>query len=517
MATDIELFANHYFPHFCEYPFNEFHYDSFEKFEFGARGIRRLTGAPRGYAKSTIKAVIEAIHGFCYEQENYTVIVSCTKPQAAAKVKDIREEFYNNTELVADFNIRFDRPNPGETEFIVHTDNFKAKFHAVSFKTEVRGIRFGAKRPTKLIFDDVEDAEEVYNEDIRDKVHDRFMEDFTKLGTKTTNIDFVGTVLHKKSLLKRLEKNAAYDSKIYKAVIEWSKETKLWGEWHKLYTNLDNDERAAKAKKFFEKNEKKMLSGTKVLWPESESYYDLMCERVEIGKRAFAKEKQNDPRADDDALFDRIHWYYETKAGLVVESSGAVIPWSELYSYGSLDPATGESKSKARKTKIDYTCIVGGYKDLQGRLFVNNDWTKRARPTTYINAIFEMHERLKFEKFVIETNLYRNLLTENVIRERKRREKERKRKGVKSWKLKIPFYEIENRDKKEKRIYTLEPKVSNGWILFNRNLSVDFMDMIEQFPNADHDDGPDALEMLWGLINNRYQPSPLNLQAIGSR
>ena len=517
MATDMELFSIHYFSHFCTLPFNEFHYESFDRYKFGARGLRDLDGAPRGYAKSTIKALIELIHGFCYEQEPFTVIVSCTKPQSTAKLKDIRSEFFNNSELVSDFDIRFDRATPGETEFIVHTENFKAKFQAVGVRSEVRGLRFGQSRPSKIVFDDVEDAEEVYNEDLRDKLADRYFEDFTKLGTKETNIAFVGTVLHKKSLLKRLERNPAYRSKIYKAVINWSDATNLWNDWEKLYTNLDDDNRAAKGLKFFNKNIKRMLKDTSVLWPENESYYDLMKERVEIGKRAFAKEKQNEPIADDDALFDNIQWYYETDKGLVIERTGTIIKWRDLYAYGAIDPATGESKKSTRKTKLDYTCIVGGYQDTRGRLFVHRDWTKRARPTIYIDAIFTQHEEMQFEKFVIETNLYRNLLVENVIRERKTREKARKKAGRKDWALKIPFYEIENRDKKEKRIFTLEPKVSNGYILFNRNLGVDFMDMIEQFPNGDHDDGPDALEMLWGLVNNRYKPSPLNLQAIGSR
>lgn len=517
MATDMELFSNHYFSHFCTKPFNEFHYEGFESYEYGARGVRRLRGAPRGYAKSTIKGLIEAIHDFCYELEPFTLIVSDTKPQANLKIKDIRDEFLNNSELVSDFDIRFDTANPGATEFIVHTENFKAKFQAVGVGSSTRGIRFGAARPSKIIFDDVEDSEEVYNEELREKLADRYQEDFIKLGNKETNVEFVGTVLHKKSLLKTLSRNAAYDSKIYKAVISWSDNTKLWNEWEKIYTNLDDDSRAANGLKFFKKNEAKMMTGTQVLWPEAESYYDLMTERVEIGKRAFAKEKQNDPIADDDALFDNIQWYHETDKGLVIERTGTVIKWRDLYAYGAIDPATGEGKTAKRKTKLDYTCIVGGYKDTRGRLFVHHDWTKRARPTTYIDAIFSMHEQLNFEKFVIETNLFRNLLTENVIRERKKREAERKKEGRADWALKIPFYEIENRDKKEKRIFTLEPKVSNGYILFNRALGMDFMDMLEQFPNGDHDDGPDALEMLWGLVNNRYKPSPLNMQAIGRK
>jgi len=161
---------------------------------------------------------------------------------------------------------------------------------------------------------------------------------------------------------------------------------------------------------------------------------------------------------------------------------------------------------------------VCGRLDLKGRLFVDKDWTKRAKPTEYIRQIFEHHLEMQFEKFAIEENLYRGLLTENVIRERKRLERERRKDGLKNWGLRIPFYEILNRENKIKRIYTLEPKVNNGWILFNRSLSPEFMDMIEHFPSKEmHDDGPDALEMLWGLVNGRYKVNPIDLDAMGSK
>ncbi len=181
-----------------------------------------------------------------------------------------------------------------------------------------------------------------------------------------------------------------------------------------------------------------------------------------------------------------------------------------------MDPATGETKAK-NKGKLDYTCIASGYKDLKGRLFVHKDFTQKVRPTVYIKEIFEHHDLMDYEKFGVETNLFRTLLLENIRRERKEIEADRKKRGVKDWGIKVPFYEIENRDKKEKRIFTLEPKVNNGWILFNKNLSMDFINMVEEFPGGDHDDGPDALEMLWGMVNNRYKPSPINLDAMGSR
>jgi predicted phage terminase large subunit-like protein len=92
----------------------------------------------------------------------------------------------------------------------------------------------------------------------------------------------------------------------------------------------------------------------------------------------------------------------------------------------------------------------------------------------------------------------------NLVAERKRRELEGKKL------VKVPFYDIEQHENKEKRIYQLEPKVAHGWILFNRALSEDAMQMMRAFPLGEHDDFPDAVEMLWGLVNNRYSASAVS-------
>jgi predicted phage terminase large subunit-like protein len=478
-----------------------------------------LDCAPRGYAKSTVKTLFKPIHDLCYGLEKYLLFISATKPQALGKLKDIRSELLTNDLLSDIYGLHFPNKNPGAENFIVISEGKEIYCHAVGAGTETRGIRFRENRPTKIILDDVEDSEEVENEEIREKVANWFFEVVSNLGSEDTNIEIVGTVLHRKSLLKRLEKNPAYTSNTYKAVISWASDKKHWNEWAKIYKDLDNDARAQDAATYFDAHRDVMLQGTDVLWPEKEPYDYLMREFVEKGKRAFMKEKQNSPQPSDEALFDTIHWYHEDeeRGGIVIERTGGFYPYADLLAYGVIDPATGDTKAK-NKSRLDYTCILGGLKDPKGRLLVHRDWTKRARPTKYLEQIFEMQDEISFEKFAVETNLYRGLLLENLAREKRKREHYRKKSGIENWSIRVPFYEIENREKKEKRIFTLEPKVNNGWILFNRNLSMEFMDQLEQFPSKEsHDDGPDALEMLWSLINNRYKPAPINMDAMGSR
>ena len=517
---DFETFCELFFPHYIQSPFNRFHRDCFTFYGKREKETRRVDCAPRGYAKSTVKGLFKPLHDICYGLQKYILFISATKSQAIEKLKDIRAEILTNDLLHDIYGVHFPSAKPGAEAFEVYAPNHQVFLKTVSAGTEIRGLRYREARPSKIILDDVEDSEEVLNEELREKTKNWFFEVVSNLGSNNTNIEIVGTILHRQSLLMTLKNNPAYTTTIYKAIDSWAERQDLWDNWRQIYTNLDNDNRAKEAFSYFCQNEAEMLKGTKVLWPEKESYYRLMKELVEKGKRAFMKEKQNQPLPNDEALFDNIWWYHEDTRngveGFVIEKTGAFIPKRDVYAYGAIDPATGDTKGKS-KGKLDFTCIASGYKDLKGRLFVHKDFTKKVRPTRYIQEIFEHHELMEYEKFGVEENLYRGLLIENIQRAKKEIESDRKKRGVKDWGIKVPFYQIENREKKEKRIFTLEPKVNNGWILFNRTLSIEFMDMIEQFPGGDHDDGPDALEMLWGMVNNRYKPSPLNLNAMGSR
>jgi predicted phage terminase large subunit-like protein len=523
-ATDVELFADSFFPHFCQLPFNELHHDLFYNIRFMERSVRRARAAPRGYAKSTVAALIKPIHDVAYGLETFIVIISNTQTQADQKLSDIRTEILTNTHLSEFYNLRFRMRKPGSTRFTIYGQGHHTLFQSYGSGAEIRGIRDGANRPSKIVADDMEHSTEVENEDLRQKYFDWFFQVVSKIGNKETNIEVVGTILHDESLLKGLTKNAAYDSKIYRAIISWSTRQDLWNQWTKIYCDLDNTSRKSDANRFYLENATAMLEGTKVLWEEHETYLDLMKELIESGRRAFMKEKQNEPLGATDALFETFHWYHEVTDGFFIEKpghkdGGVLIPWSELKdrdghwlnAFGALDPATGQTKAKAGKSG-DYSAILTGLKHLRtGRLFVHADWLKRASPTKFIREIFELEELYGYQKFAVETNLYRDLLIPNMNEERKRREQETKKT------IKVPFYDVVNIAKKEERIYTLEPKVTHGHILFNRGLSETFRRQMDQFPKGDHDDGPDCLEMLYGVVHNRYKASSMAKDVQGSR
>jgi predicted phage terminase large subunit-like protein len=506
-ATDIELYSALFFPHYCSREFNEFHRYCFKSYKFNERNVRRADGAPRGCAKSTLKTLVKPLHDVSYGLEKFILIISNTTPLANKKLKDIRAEILANRALCDMFGLRFPKRVVGESEFTIIGDFGTTHYSAVGRGSEVRGIRIGESRPTKIVLDDVEHSDEIYNEKSREKTATWFFEDVTKAGDTGTNIELVGTVLHPDSLLKKLIHNPAYSGRLFKSIKSWSEREDLWEEWRKIWRNMDDPDRMEKANAFYLANEAELLRGTDVMWPEKESYLDLMKEMEEIGKRSFMKEKQNEPQGSDDAIFTTFHWYKEEPGGLRIESNNTLIPWSELDdAIASMDPATGQERQKGAG---DFTVIPVGYWHRRTkRLFCHYDWTKRAAPTMFIRELFNINDRFELEKMAVETNLYRDLLLPNILEEKKRREKEA------SEKIHLSFYDVVQTENKMERIYRLEPKVTHGRILFNRGLSRDFMGMFENFPNGDHDDAPDALEILWNLADGRITSAPVNLSAM---
>ena len=502
-ATDIEAFASIFFPHYCKYPFNTFHYDTFANYKYGQRGYRKADAAPRGNAKSTIKVLIKPIHDICYKLEKFIVVFSNTEDQAVSKLKDIQGELLDNEMLIDIYGRFIHSRKVGVQDYTARNGSHSCRLLAVGSGTEVRGIRNRESRPTKIILDDVEHSEEVESEMLRDKFRAWYDDVVANIGDEETNVDFVGTVLHRQSLLVNLLNNPRYEGNKYKSIISWSERQDLWDQWTQIYMNIENLNRQDDARAFFNNNREEMMKGVEVLWPEKEPYYALQERILETSLRSFMKEKQNDPQSDEEKIFNPndIWWYEETPQGLLIEKTNVLVPWNQLTAYGAIDPSTGQTKlSGTSKKKPDFTCILNGYVDTKKRLFVNEDYLRRVAPSVFIQAIFNFWETYQHYKFGVETNLFRNLLLQNIADERKRREAEIKRP------ISVKFYDIELHENKEKRIHTLEPRVFHGHILFNKKkVSQLFMNQMYDFPKGSHDDGPDCLEMLWGLVNNKYK------------
>lgn len=162
-----------------------------------------------------------------------------------------------------------------------------------------------------------------------------------------------------------------------------------------------------------------------------------------------------------------------------------VVSLDELVLFGFLDSALGGAGS-------DFAAIATVGRNEHGYLYVLDVWMERAAPTRQIEKIFDLHEIWNYRLFGFEANCFQSLLSRPIEDERRRR-----RQAGRPWDL--PIEQVTHRENKIRRIASLETMIANGWLLFARDLSEDFLQQAEQFPTATHDDGLDALESVVAL------------------
>jgi len=503
--TDLELFGRVFFPHHCRQRFSRLHKYLFRQYRrqqhrpvLERRGRNWAVAAPRGYAKSTIATLLLPIHDIVYRTEGYIVIVSATLAQSVGKLKNIRTELAENSALRECFSPRIERATA--RQLIAN----EIAVEAFSVGTELRGITHRQYRPTKIVIDDGEDSEGVESPEQREKLALWFKEVLENLGNGYTNIIVVGTVLHPDSLLANILKRPDFESRVFRAVESFAENGALWKQWREKLNDLADPDRLETARSFFDLHRKAMLKGARVLWPEKENYYDLMCQMATRGRKAFFKEKQNDPRHHEEQLFDPETFRYFR---LDDEATGRPGPGSrteaaqeddkrvslgELVRFGFLDSALGGGVAG------DFAAIATVGRDKHGYIYVLDVWMGRVPPSRQVEKIFDLHEIWNYRLFGFEANCFQSLLAQPIEQERKRRKK-----AGRPWDL--PVEQVAHHENKLRRIASLETLIANGWLLFSRDLSEEFLQQAEQFPRASHDDGLDALEAAVSLAR-RSEP-----------
>lgn len=488
-AIDMEFFGRAYFPHYFSRPSPEFHRDLDAIWQQGvlkgrypltpkdAKAISRLPGcrravaAPRGHAKSTTLTFKGTMHAVLYEYKHYPIILSDSSDQAEGFLENIRVEFEENGLIREDF---------GDLQGKVWRNNViltasGIKVEAIGSGKKIRGRKHRNWRPDLLVLDDIENDENVRTPEQRSKLSNWFNKAVSKAGDGYTDIVYIGTLLHYDSLLAHTLSNAGYKSIKYRAVLAFSAADDLWKQWEDIYTDLSNDSHQEDAKAFFESHRAEMLEGTKVLWEEKLSYYDLMKMRVDEGEAAFNSEEQNEPINPDDCLFQEEWLDYYNEAEVDFKDRNFIF-------FGFVDPSLGKTKHS------DFSAIVTLAKHKQtGYLYVYDADIERRHPDRIIADILEKERRLRrdfdrgYKRFGCETVQFQWFLKEELV------------KASAKAGLYLPVEEVPQTTDKVLRIQTMQPDVKNKYIKFNRRHKR-LIEQLLQFPMGAHDDGPDALE-----------------------
>lgn len=486
-GRDFSKFRKFYFRRYNELPDGMFQRDLVELLSrmIHKRGFRVAIAAPRDSAKSTIITLQYVLHSICYNLEKFIVIVSNTKDQAINHLGKIKAELEGKNELlVKDFPSICEtgkKPGPPRwTQSEIITRN-GIKVLSLSVGQKIRGRSNRESRPSLIVCDDIEPDESFQNPDSYEKLYNWLTKALLKSGTNNTNVVIAGTIHHYGSLLAQVTSRDSFpgwEKKIYRSVLSWSDRPELWERWTRIYNYHDRykgTEGPMAAEQFFKDNAKTMLKGTKVLWPDRKSYYDLMVLREQDGHYSFDSEMQNEPINPKDCTFDvESSHYWDDRFSLEEELLGTL----RLEFYGACDPSVGKQGRRG-----DYSAIITVARDLdKGTIYVIDADIAKRPLDKLIEDILAYCQKRQYRKFLFESNQFQDFAAQQLIDTGNKR-------GI------YPKIErIKNTTDKIARIEALQPLIKNGTIQFSKNHR-ELLNQMKCFPKGAHDDGLDALEM----------------------
>ena len=462
----LEDFGKTYFPHYIKSKPSLLHGFLFEHLPAMARaqaGAKLAVAAPRGEAKSTIATLIFVVWCIVHRLKHYIPIIMDAFEQAATMLEAIKAELEANARLQMDYPEACGQGRVWQAGVIVCANGVKVQ--AFGSGKRMRGLRHGPYRPDLVICDDLENDENVRSPEQRDKLEAWFKKAVLKLGAADDSLDVVviGTVLHYDSLLARLLKNPFWESRTFRAVLEWPHRMDLWDQWEEVY--LNQGEQAAGA--FFRDRRTEMERGSVVSWPAQRPLAKLMAIRARDGHAAFDSELQNDPINIEECTFKAICWVAENPR------------W--IY-FGACDPSLGRQGQSRDPSAI----LVGGFDRQTGILDVVEASIARRLPDKIIEDVIAAQQRWGCHAWAIESVQFQEFFRTELI----------KRSAMRG--IPVPAKAVVPHADKALRIESLSPHVNNGLIRFHPSQTT-LLTQLRHWPMADHDDGPDALEMLWKL------------------
>jgi predicted phage terminase large subunit-like protein len=305
--------------------------------------------APRGHAKSTTVDMTYPLWAGCFEQEEFIVIISDTYTQAAEFINALKDEFENNPKIKWLFgNMKGDDWQDGE--FVLSNG---IKYAAKGSGMKIRGIRHRHTRPTLMIFDDIENDENIKSAEQRQKLYHWFTKAAIPALARGGRAVVIGTILHFDSLVNKVMKQ----QDVFKS---WETRT-----FYAITTDEDGTERA--------------------LWPEHRSLEKLRAMRDDpsdqefIGSISFAQEYQHKPFSEEDAMI-KPDWIKECEPSQVPDKH------ARLARVLTIDPAASERQT------ADFTAmtVVDLYTD--GNVYVRAIRNQRTSPKATAKTIRDLNE-----------------------------------------------------------------------------------------------------------------------------
>lgn len=492
--NDFRFFAHTYFPHYVKGSESAFHtwfYDNVPRALDAAEGKLLNVSAPRGEAKSTLGTQLTVLWCVLTGRKHFVPVVMDSFDQAVTMLEAVKTELSDNPRLAMDFPDAAGAGRVWQAGVILTANNRKVQ--AFGSGKRMRGLRHGPHRPDLVILDDIENDENVRSKAQRDKLQGWVSKTVLNLGPPDGSMDvlYLNTILHYDSVANRYHKQARWVRRKFKAIIRWPDRMDLWERWEELLLNEAVDDGAggsdlsadglepgpSAAQAFYLANRADMDAGAVVSWPSMRPLLALMTIRAE-DHHAFDCEYQNDPTNDEHSFFTNMQFWVQ--------------PCRDWVFYGAHDPSLGKTNSGRDPS----ACLVGGFDRIHSKLSVVEAVVARMIPERQISRIIEFQREYHCLAWGIESVQFQEFFRQQLVKESAKAQ------------VPVPAIGLVPHSDKALRIESLSPHVNNGLILFNQAHTV-LNTQVRHWPEADHDDGPDALHMLWMLCMSRAGGVPV--------
>ena len=439
----------------------------------------------RRHAKTAYLSNAYVCHQVVFRLKKYIAIISQTTDMAGDFASWTRFQLKHNIKLREDFgellSVRASQNElDNKTEFITSGGT---KVEAKGVGTQVRGMRYLNHRPDLFILDDLESNENTNTAELRAKNLRWFRSEMLEaLGFGGMAI-YMGTIVHYDSLLNHvLTKRRDFTSRKFPAILSWSEREDLWQEWREIY-NEDNEDAKKNADEFYESNKDEMLRGTEVLWPQMYSYKYFMEKREEMGAREFNQEYLGNPTDESSQIFhisDEHGYFYPDEVKHI-----------DFDFYCGIDFAMGKERG-------DYSAIITVARNkATGVNYVWDTFIERVHPDKLLEKAAELAMKYQYEGMAVEAQMAQEWWADQLSKELKRR----------GYPADTRVRYDKQKLNKQLRIETMVGDINRGHVKFQRHQRL-LIDMLEMYPNHNHDDGPDALQMalnISGEIGNQVR------------